>query len=688
MKLIITEKPSVARDIASVLGLKTRHEGFIEGKDCAITWAFGHLVTLLEPHEYNPGLKRWRLASLPFVPDAFKLKLVSNRGVEQQFEIIRSLLAQADDIVCATDAGREGELIFRYLLEFADFTEKPFRRLWLNSLTKDAILEAFRTLKDGHEYDDLYLAAKCRSESDWIVGLNATRAYTVAYGHSGGGKNVLWSVGRVQTPVLAMIVTRDDEIRHFIPQPFWECTTTYRNAVFKYTGERFESEEKAQQLVAKVTNQPFTITGISGSKKSEKPPQLYDLTSLQRDMNKLIGLSATDTLTAAQQLYEKKLITYPRTDSRYLNKDMKPQVATVLKELSSIRPEQIAVLDLTALPFTSRIMDDKKVTDHHAIIPTGLSGSLGGHERAVFDAVVTQFIAAFYPDCVKKLTTVDGESASVPFQAKGTQILKEGWTMLYPQKGLTANSDNQELPAFKKGESGSHTPAIREGKTKPPSHFTENSLLAAMESAGRMIDDEELREALKQRGIGTPATRAAIIETLINRHYIERDKKKLLATDMGQFLISIIMDRLLKSPEMTGEWEGQLKQIEQHAGDAPLFMKNIADYTGDLVRGTMKFRVDPSKWGHCPLCGHPVIAGQRGLGCSQWKKGCPFVLWREYKELILEDNQLRELLQRSILLTPVTLPKEGRRVLRLTHMGQILDIDCPSRDRQVTNRNT
>ncbi|WP_372806761.1 DNA topoisomerase, partial [Pontiella sp.] len=511
MKVVITEKPSVARDIASVLKITEKKNGYIEGRGCAITWAFGHLVTLLDPGEYDPELRKWRLDRLPFIPETFQLKLIENPGVAQQFETIKRLCQEAEEIVCATDAGREGELIFRYILSLSDCEAKPIKRLWLSSLTPEAIKEAFKELKDGHDYDPLYAAAKCRSESDWIVGLNATRFYTVRHGRlSAGDDRVLWSIGRVQTPVLAMIVQRDDEIMKFRPKPFWELATNYRETVFKYTGDRFEKPEQAQELLDQIMGRPFTVTAVSGKQKKEQPPQLFDLTTLQREINKSNGLSAADTLAATQNLYESKLVTYPRTDSRYLSADMKPRIPDIFVKLKSMRAEQIAPLNLAKLPFTNRIVDDKKVTDHHAIIPTGvIPGSLGPNEQVVYNAIVTQFIAAFYPVCIKKITTVDGESAAVKFQTKGTVIVEPGWSVLFPKKKKKKKADDdgeedeQTLPAFKKGESGDHAPFTREGKTKPPQAFNENSLLGAMEAAGKWVDDDSLREALKERGIGT-----------------------------------------------------------------------------------------------------------------------------------------------------------------------------------------
>jgi len=690
MKVVITEKPSVARDIAKVLNITDKKPGCIEGRGCAITWAFGHLVTLQEPGEYDPVLKRWSLDTLPFVPDEFKLKLIGNRGVDEQFGVIKRLCEEAEEIVCATDAGREGELIFRYILALSNCENKPIRRLWLNSLTPDAIKEAFKNLKDGHEYDALYAAARCRSESDWIVGLNATRYCTVRHGKLGGGDDrVLWSVGRVQTPVLAMIVQRDDEIDQFRAKPFWELTTKYRDVTFKYTGDRFQTLESAQPLLEKIVGQPFEITGVGGKKKKEQPPQLFDLTTLQREVNKRHGLSAADTLAATQKLYESKLVTYPRTDSRYLSKDMEPRIPKIFQGLEKLYGVQIAPLDLSKLPFTKRIIDDKKVTDHHAVIPTGiLPGNLGHNEQIVYSAVVIQFIAAFYPECVKKITTVDGVSAEVKFKAKGTQIIEPGWTVLFPKKKKKSDDDEQQaLPVFSKGETGEHEPSLREGKTKPPKAFTENSLLGAMEAAGKWVDDDSLREALKERGIGTPATRAAIIETLLRRNYIRREKKQVRATDMGRILIALVQDPLLKSPEMTGEWEEKLKQIERKELDDAQFMSGIGNYIRGVIETGRTGQFDPQQIGNCPRCGKEVIKGKAAYGCSGWKEGCKFVLKPDYKNLSLTANQVQVLLQMRFLPYPIHIEGDLR-ILILSTQGDLMDLSLPSADRQKSETKT
>lgn len=690
MKVIIAEKPSVARDIAAVLDIKNKKKGYIEGRGCAVTWAFGHLVTLQEPGEYDPALKQWSLNTLPFVPEKFKLTLIKNRGVDEQFRIIETLCQEAEEIICATDAGREGELIFRYILALSNCEDKPIRRLWLNSLTSDAISEAFKNLKDGHDYDALYAAARCRSESDWIVGLNSTRYYTVRHGRIGGGNDrVLWSIGRVQTPVLAMIVERDDTILQFRPQLFWELSTRYREVVFKYTGKRFEQPEKAQALLDKITDQPFSITGIAGKEKKEQPPQLFDLTTLQREINKLQGLSAADTLAATQSLYEKKFITYPRTDSRYLSQDMQPRIPKIMGQLRPLWPEQITPLNLAKLPFSKRIIDDTKVTDHHAIIPTGIAPrSLNANEKLVYEAITTQFIAAFYPVCVKKITTVNGVCNQVKFEAKGTQIIEPGWTALFPKKKQAQDAaDDQTLPVFEKNENGPHEPFLHEGKTKPPNHFTENSLLGAMEAAGKFIEDDTLREALKERGIGTPATRAAIIETLLSRNYIEREKKQLRCTDMGRCLIALIQDPLLKSSEMTGEWEEKLKKIERGQLDPDDFMAGISGYIRGLIQHSLTEQVDPARWGSCPLCGKEVIKGNRAYGCSGWKEGCEFVLEPECKGVSLTTKQIQVLLQQHILPQPVRIDNEPR-MLILSTMGMPMDLRLPSADRQQKVKKT
>ncbi len=672
MIVILTEKPSVARDIAAHLGAKVRHDGYFEGNGYQVTWAFGHLVSLKEPDDYDPVLKKWSLQTLPFVPQTFELKVVDDKGVKKQFSIIEKLFKKAGELISATDAGREGELIFRYILAMTGCAEKPFKRLWLSSLTDEALQAAFKNLKKGDEYNNLFAAARCRNEADWIVGLNATRNFTVRYGKG----HTLWSVGRVQTPVLAMIVNRDDEIRAFISEPFWELFTKYREVDFKYKGDRFKSKGEAESFLEAIKDHLFTIDKVAAKKENEHPPLLFDLTELQREMNRKFGMTAADTLQVAQTLYEQKLITYPRTDSRYLSQDMKPQVAAILKELKKTKAKEIEPLDLEKLAFSPRIINDKKVSDHHAIIPTGKGGERLPHQsQAVYDAIATRLIAVFYPSCVKEVTTIDGNVNKHAFQAKGVRILTPGWTILYPKKADEKKEPDevQELPLFQKGETGPHAPFITEGKTKPPASYNENALLGAMETAGKMVEDEALKEALKEKGIGTPATRAAIIETLIKRKYIERTGKLLKATDLGRYLIALIQDPNLKSPELTGEWESKLKEIEKGSYSSREFMNEIVTFTRQLIQESDIYKLNLSAWGDCPKCKSPIIKGNKGYGCSKWKEGCSYVLWKQYKEVVLNDNQIRALLQKKILAQPI-----GGSILTLSNQGVLQEIPVPS----------
>jgi DNA topoisomerase-3 len=674
MKVVLAEKPSVARELASFLGAASRRDGYLEGRGYQVTWALGHLATLKEPEDYDPALKKWSLAALPFVPERFGLKVIDEKGARGQFAVVRRLLRSADEVIAATDAGREGELIFRNILELAGCVGKPARRLWLSSLTREAIRDAFARLRPLSEYDALYAAARCRSEADWIVGLNATRYYTVR--HRSGG--ILWSVGRVQTPVLAMIVRRDDEIRAFKPEPFWELLTLYRKVTFKFAGDRFATEEAARAVLARVEGHPLTIRGVEKKPERVPPPQLYDLTELQRDMNRRYGMSADATLKAAQALYEAKLVTYPRTDSRNLGSDMKAKIPTILGDLRPLKPEEIGRLALDALSFTGRVIDDAKIGDHHAIVPTGKRPEqlAPGAER-VYDAIVIRLIAAFYPACLKEVTSVAGVSNGVPFRARGVRVLEPGWTALYPRRKEDTREDEQELPDFRPGESGSHEPSIRKGETAPPKPYTEATLLGAMETAGKLVDDEQLKEALKEKGLGTPATRAAIIETLLARGYVTREKKAIVATDLGRYLVALVRDRGLKSPELTGEWEAKLREIERGLTDPRQFLAEIVRYTGEIVHPDDGHRVDQGRLGDCPRCGRPVIEGKRDFGCSGWKEGCPFVLPREYRGHQLDVVQVRELLQRRVLLGPLVIGGTGELVLQLADSGAVLEIPVP-----------
>lgn len=695
MRVVLAEKPSVARELAAFLGANRRAEGYLEGNGVTVTWAFGHLVGLQEPHDYDPALKRWSLAPLPFVPERFGLRVLGDDRAQQQFAIVAGLLRQASELICATDAGREGELIFRYIVEKAGVTDKPVRRLWLSSLTPDAIRQGFANLRPGRDFDTLFAAARCRSESDWLVGINATRCYTVRYGKTG----VLWTIGRVQTPVLAMIVARDDEIRTFVATTYWELHTRYRGARFKRQGERLEQADAAKAALAKVQGKDLAITKVQAKEERVPPPLLYDLTTLQRDMNARWGMSAAETLETAQKLYEAKLITYPRTDSRHLSRDLHPSVRATLEDLRQLRPADVARIALDPLPMPTRVFDDTKVSDHHAILPTGkLPGGLAPREQQVYDAVVTRLLAVFHDEQVKLVTTVDALVDDVPFRATGVRILAPGWTVLYPGRrergeteskakprgGSAAKSgdsgdddEQQELPAFTVGEHGPHQPTLTEKSTTPPRPFTDSSLLAAMETAGRFVDDEELKAALKAKGLGTPATRAAVIETLLQRGYVVRDKKALRATDLGRYLIALVPHDELKSPALTGEWEGKLEQIARGKGDAAAFMQEIAAYARELVEHSVGARVDPARWGACPRCGAEVIEGQRGYGCSGWQQGCRFVLWKEYRGLALAPGVVRELLQRRMTAAPIELPESGPSYLYLTGPGQVVDVPPP-----------
>ncbi len=723
MKVVLTEKPSVARDLAGFLGARHRHDGYLEGGGYQVAWALGHLVELCEPQDYDPALRKWSLDTLPFIPPDFRLRVIDSPAAEHQFSVVKRLLRDADEIIAATDAGREGELIFRNILEMAGLGHRSFRRLWLNSLNPTAVRHAFQSLRPSSDFDSLFEAARCRSQADWIVGLNATRYYTVRYGEKG----LLWSAGRVQTPVLALLVHRDDTILAFRPETFFELWTVYRDVDFKYAGERFGKKEDANALLSRVQDSPFIVRTIEPKRRVEPPPQLYDLTDLQRDMNRRYGLSADGVLKAAQRLYESKAITYPRTDSRYITQDMKAEVREILSKLAPHKHAEISKLNLASLGFSARMVNNQKVTDHHAILPTGVwPTSLSGAEAKIFDAIVTRLIAAFYPPCIKLLTTIHGEVNKVPFRATGVQVLDPGWTELYPRKARVADpgiavkalrqtlgdalnegdeshawgvgessrdsqpthakSDEQPLPSFTVGETGPHQPTIREGQTKPPAHFNENTLLAAMETAGKLVDDDELREALKERGLGTPATRASIIETLIVRGYVRRDKKNLLATDLGRYLIAIVRDPRLKSAELTGGWEAGLKQIEQARLEPRKFMEDIVQYTEEIVRPDDVASVDPNQWGVCPRCGAPVVQGKRDFGCSRWREGCAFVLRREFDGIELSTDEVRQLLHRRLTPWPQSDERAGQSLLYLSDTGALFMITKPSGETSSTKQ--
>ena len=672
MKVVVAEKPSVARELAAFVGARARHEGYFEGKGYQVTWALGHLVGLCEPHEYDPALKRWSLDTLPILPNPFKLVLTGDARATAQYKIVARLMRKATVIICATDAGREGELIFRNIAELSRCKSKPTQRLWLSSLTPQAIRSAFAALRPAQAYDDLAAAARCRSQADWVVGLNATRNYTARFGQGG----VLWSVGRVQTPVLALIAGRDDEIAEFVPTPWFELRTRYRDVLFIHA-TRFDAQAAADAAAAKIAAEPLVIGDIKTRTHHVKPPQLYDLTTLQRDMNVRYGMSAAQTLSEVQKLYESKSVTYPRTDSRYLPQSMKGEMPGLLTALAQRYGAQIEGLNLSQLPMTRRTFDDAKITDHHAIIPTPNAPQLSASNKRIYDAIALRTIASFYPDCEKALTTVDATAADVKLRAKGVRIVKPGFTAVLPgpKSGPNSNQD-QPLPAFTKGERGPHKPEVHAGQTQPPKHFTDNSLLGAMETAGRLVDDEQLKEALKARGLGTPATRAAIIETLIRRSYIAREDKTLRATDLGRYLVALVSDPILKSASLTGDWEAKLKDIEAGQLAAATFMAQIEAFTREVLRASEPSAIDATRLGQCPRCEAPIIEGQRGYGCSRWQAGCRYVLWKDFEGLVVTPSMARELLQRRLLAAPVEV-KGGARLLCLTGSGTVRALGVP-----------
>lgn len=587
MIVCIAEKPSVAKDIADVLGARSRKEGYFEGNGYQVTWTFGHLCTLKEPHDYTEMWKRWSLGSLPMIPPRFGIKLIQDKGIEKQFAVIERLMQSAEGIVNCGDAGQEGELIQRWVMQKAG-ARCPVKRLWISSLTEESIREGFKNLKEQSEYQPLYEAGLSRAIGDWLLGMNATRLYTLKYGRN---KQVL-SIGRVQTPTLALIVKRHHEIANFVPQQYWELKTVYRETTFNATSGRFDSEAEAQEALQKITGEPFTVTDVTAKNGTESAPKLYDLTSLQVDCNKKFGLSAEITLQTIQSLYEKKYTTYPRVDTTYLSDDIYPKCGNILKGLRDFQTFTAPLLE-KPLPKSKKVFDNKKVTDHHAIIPTGVyPQGLTDNEKKVYDLIARHFIAVFYPECKFRTTTVLGESADVGFKATGKVITSPGWRVIFAQE---INNDDKEkddkekiLPPFVKGESGPHTPGLQEKWTTPPKQYTEATLLRAMETAGKFVDDEELRDAMKENGIGRPSTRAAIIETLYKRNYIRKEKKNVVATQTGIELISLIRNELLKSAELTGQWEKKLRNIEKRQYEAKTFIDELKTMLAEVVNEVLR----------------------------------------------------------------------------------------------------
>ena len=583
MIVCIAEKPSVAKEIADILGARNKRDGYYEGNNYQVTWTFGHLCTLKEPHDYTPVWQRWSLGSLPMIPPRFGIKLINDKGIEKQFGVIEQLMQKADMIVNCGDAGQEGELIQRWVMQKAQ-AKCPVKRLWVSSLTEEAIREGFANLKDQSEYQPLYEAGLSRAIGDWLLGMNATRLYTLKYARQ---KQVL-SIGRVQTPTLALVVKRHLEIENFVPQPYWELKTVYRDTTFSVTEGRFDSEEKGREALEKITGQPFTVTDVTAKNGTELPPRLYDLTSLQVDCNKKFGLSAEQTLQAIQSLYEKKVTTYPRVDTTYLSDDIYPKCANILQGL---RDYQVLTQPLMGkpLPKPKKVFDNKKVTDHHAIIPTGVyPQGLTDIEKKVYNLVATHFIAIFYPDCKFRTTTVLGESAGVKFKTNGKEIIEPGWRVVFAGEPTDDEKEKEALlPSFTVGESGPHTPGLSEKWTQPPKYYTEATLLRAMETAGKLVDNEELRDAMKENGIGRPSTRAAIIETLFKRNYIRREKKNIVATPTGIELIGLIRNELLKSAELTGLWEKKLRDIEKKQYEAKNFIEELKAMLHEVVRDVL-----------------------------------------------------------------------------------------------------
>ena len=687
MIVCIAEKPSVAKDIANVLGATSQRDGYLEGNGYQVTWTFGHLCELKEPHEYTPMWKHWTLSSLPMIPQRFGIKLKADKGIEKQFAVIEKLMSNAEKIINCGDAGQEGELIQRWVMQKAG-AKCPVERLWISSLTEEAIRDGFKELKDQSVYQSLYEAGLCRAIGDWVLGMNATRLYTLKYGQN---RQVL-SIGRVQTPTLALIVKRQHEIDNFVPEPYWVLTTKYRNVIFASTKGKFTSKEEGFAFLEKVKNALFTVTDVSKKNGTEAPPRLFDLTSLQVECNKKFGYSADQTLQLIQSLYEKKFTTYPRVDTTFLSDDIYPKCPQILSGLRDYQ-QFIAPLGGKKLLKSKKVFDSSKVTDHHAIIPTGVPPTnLSDMEKHVYDMIARRFIAVFYPDCKFATTTVMGDVDKIEFKATGKQIMEPGWRVLFEKQQTNlpdeeANKEKDEervLPAFVKGESGPHIPDLAEKMTTPPKFYTEATLLRAMETAGKLVDSDELRDALKENGIGRPSTRAAIIETLFKRKYIRKEKKNLVATPTGMELIGLIREELLKSAELTGIWEKKLREIEKKSYDAATFVGELKQMVTDIVNQVLADNTNrrisleveeekpapkkraPRKSSKkkdgdegdeaavasggsdspkpkpasqslvpsdelidtvCPVCGQGrIIKGRAAYGCSNWKSGCKFVL--------------------------------------------------------------
>lgn len=654
LKLCITEKPSVAKDIAAILGADRRQDGFYEGGDYKVTWTFGHLCTLKEPADYTDLWKRWSLGALPMIPQRFGIKLIADRGIEKQFNVIKKLISEADEVINCGDAGQEGELIQRWVMQKAEI-KCPVKRLWISSLTDESIRDGFRDLKPESMYDRLYHAGLSRAIGDWILGMNATRLYSLKYSSPG---NVL-SIGRVQTPTLALIVQRQLEIENFKPEDYWELKTIYRDVTFNVTSGRFKTEDEARSALDAITGKNFVVTDVSEKKGKESPPRLFDLTSLQVECNKKWGWTADDTLRYIQSLYEKKVTTYPRVDTTYLSEDIYKKIPVILGQMKPYAGLTASLLG-GKIPKSKKVFDNSKVTDHHAIIPTGQAPDrLVGEERKLYHLIALRFISAFYPDCVFMSTTVLGEVDKVGFKATGKVIVDPGWRNVYGnQQDDDSQSEDKILPPFNVGESGEHTPSLLKKQTQPPKPYTEGTLLRAMESAGKTVEDEELREAMKENGIGRPSTRAAIIETLFKRRYIFRERKNIKASQAGIDLIATINEELLKSAKLTGLWENKLRRIERGEFSAADFISELKSLINEIVINVLNDnssrrinveeavpdkkkkekdasatakkrqstpRIKTLEEVKCPVCGQGfLLKGKAAYGCSRFKEGCTF----------------------------------------------------------------
>ncbi len=657
MKVCVTEKPSVARDIARLLGANDRHEGYFEGNGYQVTWTFGHLCCLKEPNDYTDLWKAWSLASLPMIPPRFGIKLIEDDGYKKQFKVIETLIAGADEVINCGDAGQEGELIQRWVYQKAR-CNKPVKRLWISSLTDESIKEGFQQLQDASRFDNLYYAGLSRAIGDWILGMNATRLYTLKY-RSSYSRNVL-SIGRVQTPTLALIVSRQREIENFVPEDYWEIKTKYRDTIFNSTKGKFKTIGDASEIVEKIKDFPLTVTSVAKKKGREAPPRLFDLTSLQVECNKKFGYSADETLRLIQSLYEKKVTTYPRVDTTYLSDDIYPKVPGIMQAMKPYAALTEPLLQAKKLPKSKKVFDNSKVTDHHAIIPTNVDPAsvfLTREEKLVYDLVAKRFIAAFYPDCEFSTTTVMARVNEYDFKATGKEILKDGWRIIYNKEKTNTEAkdkeddDNGIMPTFVEGESGPHEPSLLKKTTQPPKYYTEGTLLRAMETAGKLVDDEELRDAMKENGIGRPSTRAAIIETLHKRHYIAKQRKSLVATAAGIQLIDTIKEELLKSAKLTGLWENKLRKIERGEFSAQQFIDELKVLVNEIVLNVLKdnsnaiipIQEDDKKKSStknadnkekktrkprlksieeiiCPVCGKGhIIKGRTAYGCSEFK---------------------------------------------------------------------